>query len=154
MYINHKLGAAFENAVDEVLAKAEYDDNEADNAKSDFRKVYNHVRDGISEIGIAEDIPKREKTIEFYNTVKNLLDKGLPVSCSTYNNRKDMLSDERHAYSLIGAVETDGVPKRYFFRIKKRIFHILLIGLHCVDKSISMGIVTNDELMPVPVITS
>ncbi len=118
MYINHKLGAAFENAVDEVLAKAEYDDNEADNAKSDFRKVYNHVRDGISEIGIAEDIPKREKTIEFYNTVKNLLDKGLPVSCSTYNNRKDMLSDERHAYSLIGAVETDGVPKRYFFRIK------------------------------------
>ena len=116
--IQIKLGAALDKAVDKIAKESGYKDYKLENAESDFRKVYNNVREGIMEMGLAENIPERVETLKFYNTVKDILDKGLPISCGTYSEKNDMLADEQHAYSLIGVAESDGVPKRYFFRIK------------------------------------
>ncbi|MBO4863662.1 MAG: hypothetical protein J5517_04815 [Eubacterium sp.] len=117
--LTNKLGLSLSNAIGSTLEQEGIKDTEADNIEKAIRKVYGEIRTGILDIGLAEEIPQREKTETFFNKVKEAIDKGLPVSCSTYGSANRMnLADERHAYSLIGAFASDDVPPKYYFRIK------------------------------------
>ena len=114
-----KLGASLSKAIESTAAENEYDEATAEAIDKITREVYEKVRDGILDIGLQEEIPVREKTESFFNNVKDALDKGLPVSCSTYADAANMnLADERHAYSIIGAFKSDDIPPKYYFRIK------------------------------------
>ncbi len=117
------LGNYLANIRDDAIAQVAKDNELTGNELNGFERamkgVYGQLRERIFDMGLEHQIPKREKTEKFFNTIKTTLDKGLPISCSTHDKAKNTkLADERHAYSLIGAYASDDVPPKYYFRIK------------------------------------
>ena len=118
MSIQTMLGVAVDNGIDASLKKNVRPEKHAV-AEKTLRAIYQECREGLLDVGLAADVPKTVKTDNFFNTVKNAIDKGLIVSTSTYADPKKMdLADEQHAYSIIGYYKTEDVPPKYYFRIK------------------------------------
>ncbi len=117
--LGNSLANIRDNAIEEVAKDNDLTGNEFDGFERGMIGVYERLRERIFDMGLEHQIPKREKTEKFFNEVKTAIDKGLLVSCSTYNKaEKTKLADEQHAYSLIGAYASDDVPPKYYFRIK------------------------------------
>ena len=117
-----KLGSSLDDAKEDLtnyLTDQKTSEEEINKIVNDFEKTYGVLRESILDVGLFQEIPGLDKTEAFFNKVKEAVDKGIPVSCSTYSNKDRVkLADEQHAYSLIGAVKEEGIPPKYYFRIK------------------------------------
>ncbi|MCR5291798.1 MAG: hypothetical protein K6E28_02780 [Eubacterium sp.] len=110
-----KLGVALSDSIEEFYPEADSDELKV--ADTAIRSVYSDIREGLLEAGFKAEIPETPLKDKFFNEIKDALDKGLPLSCGS-NQEKTKYATTRHAYSLIGAFKSEDVPPKYFFRIK------------------------------------